>query len=230
MRKGSFMKSGIYQIVDYVARLIILNVLVIIISFSFILLFKDQLWPVIITILTFFPSLVSMFKVIKDYEDGNSPAIFKPFFTNFGKYYVKSMIFTLIIGVIAFLLINSLNVFYNNYSQSIANVIGFFLTISVIIIFIFLIINLPLVIVNFEGLGIFQYLKLSMIIGIKDIALSFLIIVVVGIFLGIALVYPIVTGVAGISLPVYLITKMTYRRYSLLAQKQSAREEKQGGL
>ena len=34
----------------------------------FVLVFKDQLWPLIITGLTFFPSLVGLFKVMKDYE------------------------------------------------------------------------------------------------------------------------------------------------------------------
>ena len=101
MRKGSFMKSGIYRILDYVARLVILNVLVLIISFSLLFVFKDQYWPLIITLLTFFPSLVAMFRVIKNYEDGNNPSVFKPFLKAFSKYYVKSIIFTIGIGIIA---------------------------------------------------------------------------------------------------------------------------------
>ena len=71
MRKDGFMKSGIYRVLDYIARLVILNVLILIISFLLLLIFKDQKWPLIITALTFLPSIVSAFKVIKDYEDGN---------------------------------------------------------------------------------------------------------------------------------------------------------------
>lgn len=227
MRKGSFMKSGIYRILDYVARLVILNILVLIISFSLLLVFKDQYWPLIITGLTFFPSLVSLFKVMKDYEDGKNPSVFKPFFKNFIKYYVKSIIFTLIIGVAALLLINSLNVFAANYNQSVANVIGYYLTISIIIIAVFVIIQLPLVIVNFDDLSIIQYLKLSMIMGFKDIVLSFLIVVIVGLFLIIAVIYPTIAGVVGISLPVFLITKMTYRRYNLLSDKHAVRNDEE---
>ncbi|MBQ8292890.1 MAG: DUF624 domain-containing protein [Bacilli bacterium] len=225
MRKDSFMKSGIYRILDYVARLVILNVLVLIISFSLLIVFSDQWWPLIITGLTFFPSIVSMFKVIKDYEDGKNPSIFKPFFVNFGKYYVKSIILTVIILASAFLLVNSLTVFASNYNESVANIIGYYLTISVIIVAVFVLIQLPLVIVNFEGLSIIQYLKLSAVMGFKDIVLSFLTIVIVGAFLITALVYPIVAGVIGISLPVYLITKMTYKRYSLLSDKHALEEE-----
>lgn len=226
MRKGSFMKSGIYRILDYIARLVILNILVLIISFSLLLVFKDQLWPLIITGLTFFPSLVGLFKVMKDYEDGKDPSVFRPFFKAFVKYYVKSIIFTLIIGAAVLLLINSLTVFAANYNQSVANIIGYYLTISLIIALAFIIIQLPLVIVNFDDLSIFQYLKLSMVMGFKDIGLSFLIIVIVVGFLITALVYPIVAGVIGISLPVFLITKMTYRRYCLLSSKHAIEDEK----
>ena len=89
MRKGSFMKSGLYRIMDYIARLMILNVLVLVISFSLFLIFKDQYWPLIITGLTFIPSLVALFSVMKNYEDGNDPSVFKPFLKSFIKYYVK---------------------------------------------------------------------------------------------------------------------------------------------
>ena len=112
MRKGSFMKSGLYRIMDYIARLVILNVLVLIISFSLLLVFKDQYWPLIITGLTFIPSLISMFRVMKDYEDGNNPSVFKPFFKAFIKYYIKSMIFTLIIS-------NTLIVIFSKYRKAI---------------------------------------------------------------------------------------------------------------
>ena len=89
MRKDGFMKSGLYRVLDYIARLVILNVLILIISFLLLLIFKDQKWPLIITALTFLPSIVSAFKVIKDYEDGKNPSIFKPFFKAFKQYYIK---------------------------------------------------------------------------------------------------------------------------------------------
>ena len=219
MRKGSFMKSGIYRILDYVARLVILNVLVLIISFSLLFVFKDQYWPLIITLLTFFPSLVAMFRVIKDYEDGNNPSVFKPFLKAFSKYYVKSIIFTIGIGIIALLLANSLNVFAKNYNQSVANIIGYYLTISLILAVGILVVHIPLVIVNFDDLTIIQYLKLSIAMTFKDVILSFLCVVVVGVFVITSYVFPIVAGVGGISLPVYLITKLTYKRYSLLSDK-----------
>ena len=219
MRKGSFMKSGIYRILDYVARLVILNVLVLIISFSLLFVFKDQYWPLIITLLTFFPSLVAIFRVIKDYEDGNNPSVFKPFLKAFSKYYVKSIIFTVGIGIIALLLANSLTVFAKNYNQSVANIIGYYLTISLILAVGILVVHIPLVIVNFDDLTIIQYLKLSIAMTFKDVILSFLCVVVVGVFVITSFVFPIVAGVGGISLPVYLITKLTYKRYSLLSDK-----------
>ena len=63
MRKDGFMKSGIYRVLDYIARLVILNVLILIISFLLLLIFQDKQWPLIITGLTLLPSIVSAFKV-----------------------------------------------------------------------------------------------------------------------------------------------------------------------
>lgn len=219
MRKGSFMKSGIYRIMDYVARLVILNVLVLIISFSLLFIFKDQYWPLIITALTFFPSLVALFRVMKDYEDGNNPSIFKPFFKAFIKYYVKSIIITIVIGIIALLLYNSLTVFASNYNKSVANIIGYYLTLSLIILISLIVVHIPLVIVNFEDLSLLQYLKLAVVMCFKDVILSFLVVVIVVVFVITSLVFPVIAGIAGISVPVYLITKLTYRRYSLLSDK-----------
>jgi uncharacterized membrane protein YesL len=224
MRKGSFMKSGLYRIMDYIARLVILNVLVLIISFSLLLVFKDQYWPLIITGLTFIPSLISMFRVMKDYEDGNNPSVFKPFLKAFIKYYIKSMIFTLIIGIIALLLANSLTVFAKNYNQSVANIIGYYLTISLIIVAGLVVVHIPLVVVNFDDLSIFQYLKLAVTMAFKDVVLSFLSVVIVVFFTITSIVFPIVLGIAGVSVPVYLITKLTYKRYSLLSDKHSVEE------
>lgn len=224
MRKGSFMKSGIYRILDYVARLVILNVLVLIISFSLLFIFKDQYWPLIITALTFIPSLMALFKVMKDYEDGKNPSVFMPFFKAFVKYYIKSIIITIIVGVIALLLYNSLTVFASNYSKSVANVIGYFLTLSLIMVVCLIIVHLPLVIVNFDDLTIYQYLKLSIVMSFKDIILSFLVVVIAVAFAITSIVFPVLAGVIGISLPVYLITKMTYRRYSLLSDKHNLNE------
>ena len=219
MRKGSFMKSGIYRILDYVARLVILNVLVLIISFSLLLIFKDQYWPLIITGLTFIPSLVAMFRVMKDYEDGKDPSVFKPFFKAFIKYYIKSIIITVIVGILALLLYNSLTVFAGNYNKSVANIIGYYLTLSLILVAVLIVVHIPLVIVNFDDLSIYQYLKLAVLMSFKDIVLSFLMTVIVVAFLITSMVFPVVAGIAGISLPVFLITKMTYKRYSLLSDK-----------
>ena len=117
------------------------------------------------------------------------------------------------------MLVNSLNVFAKNYNQSVANVIGYYLTISLILAVGILVVHIPLVIVNFDDLTIIQYLKLSIAMTFKDVILSFLCVVVVGVFVITSFVFPIVAGVGGISLPVYLITKLTYKRYSLLSDK-----------
>lgn len=219
MRKDGFMKSGLYRVLDYIARLVILNVLILIISFLLLLIFKDQEWPLIITALTFLPSLVSTFKVIKDYEDGKNPSIFKPFFKAFKKYYVKSLIYTVIIGIVAILLLNSYSVFNARYAEGVVYVIGYYLTISVILVAILGVVQLPLVLVNFDGLGVLQYLKLSIVMGFKDLLSSAISVVIIGLIVIVGVVYPTVLAIIGISGGVFAITKLTYRKYSVLSSR-----------
>ena len=219
MRKDGFMKSGLYRVLDYIARLVILNILVLIISFLLLLIFNGEKWPLIITALTFLPSIVSGFKVVKDYEDGKNPSIFKPFFKAFKQYYIKSLIYTVIIGLVGVLLLNSYSVFNAHYSEGVVYVIGYYLTISIILVALLGVVQLPLVIVNFDGLGIMQYLKLSIVMGFKELLSSAIIIVIIGLIAIVGVVYPTVLAIIGFSGGVYSITKLTYKKYSLLSSR-----------
>lgn len=224
MRKDGFMKSGIYRVLDYIARLVILNILVLVISFLLLLIFNGKQWPLIITALTFLPSIVSSFKVVKDYEDGKNPSIFKPFFKAFIQYYLKSLIYTVIIGLVGILLLNSYSVFNAHYSEGVVYVIGYYLTISLMIVAALGVVQLPLVMVNFDGLSLMQYLKLSLVMGFKDLLSSAIIVVIIALVAIVGVVYPTVLAIIGFSGGVYAITKLTYKKYSLLSSRHTHEE------
>ena len=100
--KSKIFNSKAYQVFDYICRLIILNILLIGCSFSIFLIvtsiFKDlkeiyQLLLFIPSALTLFPSIMSVFGVIKGYELDSTTGVFKEYFRCFKKYYLKSLLF-----------------------------------------------------------------------------------------------------------------------------------------
>ncbi len=222
-----FMNSAVYRIFDYLARLVLLNLLNFLVSLSFLLLFIDDAWsPLVSTLvmvgilsITFFPAIIATFSVIKGYEDGKTTAIFKPYFLAFKKYYLKTLGLGIILLVSAFLLTNSLFVFYNNYQTSVANMVGFYLTIAIILVFILSVVHLPIMIVHFDDLSIMQYIKLSITMGFKDIIFSFLMLVVVAVTIMSSITVPFIMAIGGFSIPVFLLVKITYRRYIKISNK-----------
>lgn len=108
MKSDRIMRSKIYRFLDYVLRLIILNALIIIPSFSFFIIFatlyENNDHPLIYLTLIpvlfwFFPSIVSCTDVIKQYETNETNTIFKDFFKSLKKNYLKSFILSIIIAI-----------------------------------------------------------------------------------------------------------------------------------
>ena len=92
--KNKIFNSKAYKVFDYICRLIILNIMLIISSFSIFLIitniFKDlkevyQLLLFIPTALTLFPSILAIFSTIKGYELDECSGVFKEFIRGFKK-------------------------------------------------------------------------------------------------------------------------------------------------
>lgn len=223
MKSDKIMNSKIYQILDYLFRLIILNFLIFAISLSFLIIIPsfgdhDYLYylALIPTALTFFPSIVSCFMVIKQYEDGLHHKIIQPFFSNFKKYYLKTILLSVIIVILGILFYNSLTVFYQQIYQGIINLLGLILTLVICFIIILTLVHLPLVIVNLDDLKLIHYLKLSFMFAFKDFLLSLVLTIIIVIMLLINITWPHFMIFLGFSLPIYLIIKLTkklYRKY-----------------
>ena len=129
--------------------------------------------------LFFFPSLVATFDVIKQYEENKSTAIFRPFFQSLKKHYKISFLMGIGILIISLLLTNSITVFLQQFQNGLINVIGFFLTVSVILVLLFCLVHLPLVLVYFRGLRLIDYGKLSLIWAFRDFVLTLMMVVIV---------------------------------------------------
>ena len=99
--KSKILNSKAYQVFDYICRLVILNLLLVIVSFSIFLLIINifpnlkngyQILCLIPTALNFLPSVVAVAEVIKGYEIEKNTGIFKEFFSSFKKHFKNSSI------------------------------------------------------------------------------------------------------------------------------------------
>ena len=111
------MNSRIYRFLDYIFRLVLLNFLIFITALSLSVFtektpnwLKDTLSYGQMGLL-FFPSLVAVFDVIKQYEQNKSTSILRPFFQSLKKHYKSSLLMGIGMLIIAILLSNSINVF-----------------------------------------------------------------------------------------------------------------------
>lgn len=226
--KSKILNSKAYQVFDYICRLIILNILLIVISFSIFIIFSN-IFPdmnntykallLIPTAVTFFPALVSVFSVIKEYETIKSTGVLKEFFRGFKKYYFKTLLFSiLIIGV--FMLVSNSYSFFNSLKETeLVYMMGYIITLSLILVLIIMIVHLPLVIIYFDGLSINHYLKLSFIFAFKDLGLTLLITaLVIGSIILSFLFYPYLF-IIGFSLTAYLIVKLTLKKYIKISER-----------
>ena len=218
-----FFASKLYRIFDYAMRLILLNVMTFIAS-----LLLPLLWSLIevsptfewvndiIFIPMFFtliPSIVSVVDTIRGYELGLDDRVFKTFLINFSKNYRVSMKISVILLIVAIPLYNSFTVFNSLKTQSIANAIGYILTISLVVIIIFIIMHLILVVTYFRDLRLIDALKLAATFAFKDIFGSILILAAFTVALVIAYLNSWFLVLFSISLPLYALVKITKNKY-----------------
>lgn len=228
MKSNRIMQSKIYRFLDYVLRLILLNALVIIPSFSFFIIYaslnKTTDNPLIYLsliplLLWLFPSIVATSSVIRQYETNDTNTIFKDFFKSLKSTYIKSLLFTFIILILGFLLYNSVMFFANYIRNSLIHIVGLFLSVSCIAIFIIDVINIVLVMSYFKGLRMIEIIKLANIMAFKDLLSNVLAMFVVLIFLLLDIAMYVLMAFGGISIPIYLVIKLTFKKYIKIYRK-----------
>lgn len=228
MKTSQVIKDKILGFLDYLFRLVMINVLIIVPSFSFIFIYsyfdniENNIWlylTLIPIILYLIPAIVAGFACIKMYEDNGSTGIFKEFFQFLKKYYKKSILFSLVFSLAAILLANSIFYFYDQMSYGVINVIGFFLSISVALILIFMVIHIPLTIVYFEDLQLKECLKISMLMTFKNIWKTLLMFVCLIVFIILDSFVLYFMAFLGFSLPIYILVKLSFKQYITIYRK-----------
>ena len=224
--KSNWYNNKIFRFFDYVFRLVLINLMVIVPSFLALflvsLLLKDDtnnlliFLPLIPVVLYFFPSFTAGVNTVRMYEMKLSDTLFKDFFKNFIKTYLKSLLESVIITIFVFLLYNSISYFYNNINEGAINIIGLMLSITFAVMILMIIIHLPLISAYMPGLSVFQDIKLAVLMAFKDILISLglaLFIILWGGILIMADPTKIFLIIGGASLPIYLSVKLTYKKY-----------------
>ena len=216
MRSDRIMQSKIYRLFDYVLRLVLLNVLIVVPSFSLFIIYSAinksgnnhlTFLLLIPMLLWLFPSIVATTDVIRQYENKETNTIFKDFF--------KSIFVYLGIG----LFWNSLSFFLNNATKGSLYIICFIITASFAMAFVLVLSQIPLVICYFKKMGILQILKLSFIFAFKNIGINLIIAFCI---LGFGFIDAITTysvALGGFSLPIYIMVKLSFKQYIRIYRK-----------
>lgn len=228
MATNNFVKSKLYRFFDYLLRLVLLNFLVVIPSFSILIIYSlfskdtNTIWYYLTflpLLLWLFPSIVATTDVIRQYEDNQTNTIFKDFFKSLKKHYIKSFIIGIIVVLFVILFENSFNYFNTNQNKDIVYIFGLLLTISFIIVFLITVVHIPLVLVYFSGLKFFEYIKLALIMAFKGIGTTIIMVLAAVIVLFISFIYYIVMIVCGVSVALYLIVKLSFKQYIKIYRK-----------
>ena len=226
--KSKILNSKAYQVFDYICRLIILNLLLIIISFSIFLLginifpdMKDiyQMLFLIPTAINLLPSIVAVADVIRGYEIEKNTGVLKEFFTSFKKHFKKSFLLSVLLIISALLISNSITFFSNMKAEGSIYTIGLALSLSIVVILIISLVHLPLTMIYFDDLKISHYIKLSLIFGFKDFGLSLLLTIFVVLTIVISSLSGLYLILIAFSLVIYLDVKLTKNKYVKISER-----------
>ena len=235
--------DSIFAVLDYVYRIVMLNLLIIIPAFSPVLIYSfitkgnenPSDWIMYLTLFPamvyLFPAIVSVVDVFKMYHEKTTKGVFKEFFQSLKKHFLKSFLVSIIVvlSVILFtfritlkngVVITGPLLFFFNNMDNLLYLCCLFLTISFIIFGLFILIHLPLVMVYFDKLSIWQYLKVAFIMSFRKVGLTLIILMIVGGFLILDIIFKdIFMFIAGISLPLYFLVKLSFKEYIKLYRK-----------
>lgn len=228
MNSNRIMRSKIYRFLDYLLRLILLNALVVVPSFSFFIIYGSfaselnntlaniSLIPIFFLL---FPSVVACFDVIRQYETDETNTIFKDFFKSFKKLYLKSLLISIFATILGLLLINSVIFFYNYAANGLIYILGLIFSGSFLIIYLMILIHICLVMAYFNNLQVFEIIKLACIMAFKDILITFGIIILSVIIMSLNIAIYLVLVIGGISIPIYLAIKLSFKQYIKIYRK-----------
>ena len=215
MKKFNLYNSKIFRFFDYVFRLVLINLFILLPSFLLfyiMTIFFNDLINTVWGLLTLIPAVLYMFPaicagvdLIRKYELKETNGVFKEFFKSLKRVYLKAFLETLIILVFVVLFYFSISYFIRHYEDGIINVIGLYLSIAFAIMLLVIIVHLPLVMNYMEGCLIFDDIKLAGMMAFQDLMITIGIVLFIIGDVAIMMVTPTVAVICGFSLPMYLL-------------------------
>ena len=140
MKKFNLYNSKIFRFFDYVFRLVLINLFILLPSFLLfyiMTIFFNDLINTVWGLLTLIPAVLYMFPaicagvdLIRKYELKETNGVFKEFFKSLKRVYLKAFLETLMILVFVVLFYFSISYFVRHYEDGIINVIGLYLSIA----------------------------------------------------------------------------------------------------
>ena len=226
MKKFNLYNSKIFRFFDYVFRLVLINLFILLPSFLLfyiMTIFFNDLINTVWGLLTLIPAILYMFPaicagvdLIRKYELKETNGVFKEFFKSLKRVYLKAFLETLIILVFVVLFYFSISHFYLHLSDGIINSFGLVLSIAFCIMLLVVIVHLPLVMNYMEGCFIIDDIKLACMMAFQDLAITLgLVIFIVG-FSVVMFLSPTILVICGFSLPIYLLIKLTFKKYYIV--------------
>lgn len=245
--RKSIIGDSILAVLDYIYRIVMLNLLIIIPAFFPVVIYSwftkgnenPSEWIIYLTLLPalvyLFPSIVSAVDVFRMYNEKTTKGVFKEFFKSFKKHFLKSFIISIIIVVSLIILtfqitlkngmiISGPLIYFFNNIDDLLSLCGLFLTISFIILGVFITVHLPLVMVYFENLNLWQYFKLAFIMAFRKMGLTLVMLLIVIVFIIVDLCFSVLMFILGISLPLYFLVKLSFKEYIKIYRKVEGRE------
>lgn len=226
MKKFNLYNSKIFRFFDYVFRLVLINLFILLPSFLLfyiMTIFFNDLINTVWGLLTLIPAVLYMFPaicagvdLIRKYELKETNGVFKEFFKSLKRVYLKAFLETLIILVFVVLFYFSISYFIRHYEDGIINVIGLYLSIAFAIMLLVIIVHLPLVMNYMEGCLIFDDIKLAGMMAFQDLMITIGIVLFIIGDVAIMMVTPTVAVICGFSLPMYLLVKLTFKKYYIV--------------
>ncbi len=183
-----------------------------------------------------FPAIVATTEVFKLYEENATKGVFKEFFKALFRNFFKSLLISIVLFLILFILLADFKfnnfqflgvlLYFINNLTDIYSLFGLAITISFLMIGLFVLCHMPLILVYFDGISLWQQFKLAFIMAFRKIGLTIIMaLIVLGFaFVCIFLNLQIVIFIFGISLPIFLIVKITFKEYIKIYRKVENKE------
>ena len=226
MKSFNLYKSKIYKFFDYVFRLVLINLLILVPSFLIIylmsLFFKEQIYTIwglialIPALLYLYPAVCAGVDLIRKYEMKECNTVFKEFFKSFKKVYLKALLETLLLILVGLLFGNSIVFFYVNISKGVVYGFGLVLALAFTIMLLTIIVHLPLVMNYMAGCRIIDDIKLASMMAFQDLAITIGIVIVTIAMVSLSMVNITIAVICGFSLPLYLLVKLTFKKYYIV--------------